>query len=417
MLHSTAVTVPSSVPSTTATTVPVPVALPVALPVAVAVAVGEKRKRNLLSGEILRESTIVISTAEQGQGQGQEFPTPIKGGKARRSSNVSYALLRRTLLHYKMRYGDMEVPALFRVPSESNDWPVEMLGMNLGKVVQSVRGGKRKINKKDDLISIGFCYSIPEYRFELIKSALLEYRAVHHNLMVPRNFIIPNTTDYSEAVWGMTLGSTVTNIRSGISSYNDKRWELENIGFIYYPKEIKEKIFRECLERYRVLNNNYNVPKDFIVPHGDLWHPRLWGMELGKMVINERRRKREGFEFLSISHMKPDYETVIDLVNIYINMFHRDVHRDFVINPKNDYWPYRYDIFESYHKETHGIKLGDIIHRIYTGTKWPEKKVEFRKFLDGKARYEAVPYNAPPLKCITCITHINSILSTLTIED
>ena len=142
--------------------------------------VTEKKRKNLLSEEILRDSTIVINRAG--------IAAALDKEKMKRRPNVSYLLIRRTLLHYKMRYGDMLVPTTFVIPGKSNDWPEEMWGLHLGKIVQSIRAGRRG-DKKDDLISIGFCYSITSLRFEIVRQTLQTYKRLNNNLFKHAEYV------------------------------------------------------------------------------------------------------------------------------------------------------------------------------------------------------------------------------------
>lgn len=119
----------------TRTDTPLP-AVPTLPPVAEKEKEKEKKKKNLLSRdttEIIRDSTIVISSVTNPLIEGNSGE---EGEKVRlRRPNISYLLIRRTLLHYKMRYGDLLVPTIFTVPGESNsdDWPAEMWDIPLGE--------------------------------------------------------------------------------------------------------------------------------------------------------------------------------------------------------------------------------------------------------------------------------------------
>jgi hypothetical protein len=62
------------------------------------------------------------------------------------------------LQYYKDRYGDIDVPVYFSVPS-SEPWPSEIWGMTTGSTVSHIRSNKCFKDHKDDLDSIGFVRS------------------------------------------------------------------------------------------------------------------------------------------------------------------------------------------------------------------------------------------------------------------
>jgi hypothetical protein len=335
----------------------------------------EKKKKNLLSAEILRGSTIVISSDEKEANISEKE-------RMRRRPNVSYSLIRRTLLHYKMRNGDMLVPTKFTVPGKSNDWPKEMWGMHLGKIVQSIRGGRRS-DKREDLLSIGFCYSVASLNFEVVKKALQAYKKQHKNLLIPRHFIVPNTSNYEERSWGMKLGNIVSNIRTGKSCYVDRKEELIKMGFAYDAIQAKFELLKTALICYKNKPEygNLTVNSKFIIPRTHEWPEEIWGVKLGSAMSDIRRggyREKEqelrdiGFEFTR--RKKTDYDTVLDAIRVYRRL-----------NPENPKIPYTWKIPENsdfYPRKSWGVCLGSVVGRIERGEKWPEKQQHFLSFLN-----------------------------------
>ncbi len=67
-------------------------------------------------------------------------------------------------------------------------------------------------------------------QYEKIEVALLAYKSLHGDMLVPTMFVVPRSVEYPEDVWDMKLGAVVTSIRSkGI--YASKHNRLREIGF------------------------------------------------------------------------------------------------------------------------------------------------------------------------------------------
>ena len=334
----------------------------------------KKKKKKLLSSEIIRESTIVLCSADE----------PVnKKGSRRRGSNHGYALIRRTLLHYKMRYGDMLVPVQFSVPGENEDWPKEMWDMKLGKVVQTIRSGRRA-DKQEDLLSIGFCYGISNQNFENVKTALLTYKKIHKNLFVPRKYVVPSTKEYSAELWGMKLGNTVSGIRTGVSCYVHKRVELEKIGFCFDVRKERRRILELAVlcysKRYSGGKCDLSIGENFVIPKNSEWPEETWGFDLGKAAKNVRRGRSESISNIysndvAISFVKKkklDYKGILETVEQFYQKYGtRKIPQDYKI-PKND---------DFYSERAWGICLGSIVGRIRRGEKWPEQQEEFLLYL------------------------------------
>jgi hypothetical protein len=105
--------------------------------------------------------------------------------------------------------------------------------MNLGTFVNNIRHEKSYVDA--DLESIGFDFNRQEIGigYEAIKVALLTYKNLNSNILVPRIFVVPtNDIAWPIETWGIKLGTVVSDIRRG-KSHVDKRVDLESIGFNY----------------------------------------------------------------------------------------------------------------------------------------------------------------------------------------
>jgi hypothetical protein len=72
--------------------------------------------------------------------------------------------------------------------------------------------------EREDLQSIGFNFNpvCEVYDFDLVKSALLMYKDLNSNMLVPLDFVVPvRNLIWPKEIWGMSLGIIVRNIRCG----------------------------------------------------------------------------------------------------------------------------------------------------------------------------------------------------------
>jgi hypothetical protein len=140
---------------------------------------------------------------------------------------------------YKEEHGDLNVPTAFEVPS-SAPWAEETWGMKLGRTVDSIRSqgiylSDDKPERREWLDEIGFVWADLERRWEAAQTALTMYKEEHGDLNVPKAFVIPSSEPWTEASWGMNLGSIVYMIRSQGRYLRDdkperKEW-LDEMGF------------------------------------------------------------------------------------------------------------------------------------------------------------------------------------------
>jgi hypothetical protein len=182
-----------------------------------------------------------------------------------------YYLVKRALLTYQDLYNDMLVPSRFVVPDGDDAWPKKTWNMTLGAVVNIISGGNGYTEEREDLLSIGFDYSSQIGKYDLVKTALLTYKDLYNDMLVPRSFKLPHGDDaWPEDTWNMTLGAVVNIIRGG-HGYVDKREDLLSIGFDYSSQSLHHRydLVKTALLTYQDLYNDMLVPSKFVVPDGD----------------------------------------------------------------------------------------------------------------------------------------------------
>jgi hypothetical protein len=144
-----------------------------------------------------------------------------------------YRIIRAALQNFKELNGDMLVPAKFVVPADDVKWPEEMWSMKLGNIARNLRAGKTHLKNRADLESIGFDFNLQRltYGYDKIRAALLKYKELKGNLLVPQVFVVPaNDVAWPKEMSGMKLGTIAMRIRAGSKK---NRADLESIGFIF----------------------------------------------------------------------------------------------------------------------------------------------------------------------------------------
>ena len=203
-----------------------------------------------------------------------------------------YQIVKQSLLTYKELNGDLLVPRKFCVPEGNYQWPKSTWGVRLGTVVYNIRGGSSYTDQRDDLLSIGFCYDALQARYDILKKSLLVYKEIYGNMLVPKNFEIPQNADWPSHLWGLKLGIAVYNIRGKKGSYADKKEELLSIGFKYnIHKRFDYECVRIAVYKYRELyHGSIRIPAVYNIPENDPWYPEeTWGMCLGSIVTRIRQ--------------------------------------------------------------------------------------------------------------------------------
>jgi hypothetical protein len=219
------------------------------------------------------------------------------------SGSPGLDIIKEGLLRYRELNGDMFVPFRFVVPHQDSRWPESTWSLKLGNLVRKIRAGDilNEKSEKDDLLSIGFEFESQRkaFSYDLIRSALIQYKDIYGYLLIPGDFEVPSNTElWPERVWGLQLGAAASSIREK-GFFTEKKKDLTSIGFDFSNKKkmknstLKRDIVKSAIARFEELNGHFNVPLRFIVPEGDtLWSKNMWGLELGSRVNVENKSKR-----------------------------------------------------------------------------------------------------------------------------
>jgi hypothetical protein len=288
-------------------------------------------------------------------------------------ANDGYDILKAALQAFKDIYGDLNVPSQYVVPNKLK-WPRLLWGMRLGDSVDSVRGGFSFTNRKSDLIGMGFDYNSRErYGYDVTKRALEIYKSLYGNMLVDNNFIVPsNSVIWSESMWGMELGRTVFNIRTGYS-FRDKKEELQNLGFNFSRRQICEYIqFKNALSHFRDLYGDLLVPKRYVLPTDRVSQCEdMGGLNLGCMVGGARSGQKFGEYREELEHLGFDFNTQVKYnysLTRRMLVHYKELYGDMEIPtkfkiPPDEHWP----------SEMWGQKLGSAATLIRYGS-YPENR-------------------------------------------
>lgn len=126
---------------------------------------------------------------------------------------------------YKQYFGEIEfIPANFVVP-QSALWPESLWNLKLGFHFQSIRENEKYFFNNDDkklkLSELGIEMnkksdraSYTKKRFDMVYDALVIYKKLHGDLLVPQAFFVPSENNvWPEELWGLKLGVRVSAIR------------------------------------------------------------------------------------------------------------------------------------------------------------------------------------------------------------
>lgn len=253
--------------------------------------------------------------------------------------------------------------------------------------------------KKDDPVSKNNRRHISsrnaDRKYDLMVTALLRYKQINGDMLVPCKFAVPENSDWPTETWRLNLGIFVGNVRNG-NAYTERNDELRRLGFEFEPKfnnRYGYDLVKKAMLRYKELYGNMLITSVYVVPDTNDWPIPMRGMKLGNIVNNVRRGssyadKRQdlleiGFDFES--QHKYGYDLVKRGLLRYKEINgHINVPARFQIPDNHIEWP----------SELWNIKLGTVVHDIRRGS-YADKKEEllqlgFVYVLRKKFDYECV---------------------------
>jgi len=234
------------------------------------------------------------------------------------------------LRHYKALYNDVRVTSKFVVP-ETEDWPVVTRGLKLGTRVAAIRSAGRYVKdhpeRKAALQELGFEYSMRENRVALqqtVEALQIYKKQVDDSLLdVPSDFVIPETSEWPEALRGLNLGQMVSELKEdGPPEWTEARERLTDMGFLWeesgraqFSKRRFEMVYA-ALVTYKEQFGDLLIPQVFVVPSEEPWPESAWGLKLGARVnairsqgtlVDKSPERRELLDALGFSWELPSH--------------------------------------------------------------------------------------------------------------
>ena len=223
------------------------------------------------------------------------------------------------LITYSSLYGDVLVPHKFVVPHADENWPKATWNISLGNIVYRIRARNDFLrdphsaaSRRDQLDGLGFVWDVPEYRFKKFYVALRifthlqgcgEYRHERiQPLNVPSNFVVPETEQWPQDLWGYPLGAKCTAVRQKqiyIKNHPERQALLHDLGFHWSGNADLGwlKVVHAAAIYSRLNQRRLDVPYSFKVPSRPEnyaedwpWPEYLWGMPLGQRLKDVRTK-------------------------------------------------------------------------------------------------------------------------------
>ena len=204
---------------------------------------------------------------------------------------------------YYQENGHLDIPIEYKVPANSSVFPKNLWNIKLGVKLTKIKKGLRYTELKfqhqlQNDLGIEIHISKPrelQHGFKLIYEALLNYKRIYGNLLVPRKFVVPSDdSEWSKELWNIPLGIRVGSIRQG-KSYSEVAYAaaLDQIGFIWDVADYKFQLFVTALKTYEKLEGDLYIPQCHKIDEDDeRWPSHLRGYKLGNKV--QRMRQNAG---------------------------------------------------------------------------------------------------------------------------
>jgi Arc/MetJ-type ribon-helix-helix transcriptional regulator len=244
---------------------------------------------------------VVACTSRQIQQEGTKNEEDLTASYQISATELSFESAFAALHAYHNIHGDLVLPRRFVVPVDPT-YPQQWHQMDLASVVYSMNWWKLHIKNRPERVSrlskLGFIWERLQPEWNLILEALVTFRAIHNNVLVPYRFVVPRgDSQWPRATWGLPLGSCVYRIRARNDFLRghhagSRRDQLDGLGFVWDIQEHRFRKFYTVLRHYaqRELSGPYSkngekkiirVPSNYIVPQCKGWPEDLWGYPLG----------------------------------------------------------------------------------------------------------------------------------------
>jgi len=222
---------------------------------------------------------------------------------------LSYPSAIKILRAYKKEHGNLAIPRHYVLPSLSI-YPSKCHSLPLASTVYNMKWWQLHISshssRVEELNDLGFLWERLQPEWNLVVEALISFRVLHRNTLVPNAFVVPHDDhNYPSATWGIPLGRCVHQIRirhDFIRKKPDRVSQLNGLGFVWELSEHHFQKFVWALKVYRSIEVGeldkcrkvLRVPLQFVVPcesTSNGWPEDLHGYNLGSKCAAVRQKE------------------------------------------------------------------------------------------------------------------------------
>ena len=142
--------------------------------------------------------------------------------------------------------------------------------MKLGHLKESIRRGFSYKDYHDELVEMGFEFTSrknSQIEWPRLQQVLTAYQHVHGNLDVAPKYVIPNSQDFPQDMWGTRLGRIMNTVQTQ-KAHLEHHDELIAMGVEINktePKVVPWALLRPALVNWHRLHNTFEIPLDFEV--------------------------------------------------------------------------------------------------------------------------------------------------------
>ncbi|EQC37694.1 hypothetical protein SDRG_04723 [Saprolegnia diclina VS20] len=206
------------------------------------------------------------------------------------------------LATFRAVHGHCRVPAEYKVPA-SAPWPARLHGLHLGQIALALRISAKSFSPDRFALleALGFVWSLSRivYRtlfvvdgvrclqttdLSVLVAALHAYHALHGDLEVPQDFVVPtNDNAWPSAGANLLLYFTPQTLMSHFYELaaNDAS-VVHGLGLCTYLLKWPDVL--KLLAFYKTLTGSNAIPIDFEVPSSEGWPAEFTGRALGKLA-------------------------------------------------------------------------------------------------------------------------------------
>jgi len=239
-----------------------------------------------------------------------KLPRPKRTTSKVRAIDIPYESTIQALRVYHEEHSHLVMPRVYLI-EESNEFPKEWHGLDLAGTVYDMKWWLRHVKEQPERVAelnkLGFVWERLQPEWNLILEALVTYRTLNNDLLVPASFVVPfGDNEWSRSTWGISLGRIVYRIRSrgdfirGHTALK-RREQLEALGFVWDVSERLFEIFCRALRIYSTVEavssapakrlGAMKIPARYVVPESQAWPRDLWGYPLGVKCTAVRQKE------------------------------------------------------------------------------------------------------------------------------